>query len=359
MFGPAVAASDGADPGAGEFRRRLRNARAGLAAIFFIGTLGVVGYVRLEGWRAEEALYMVVITLSTVGFREVAELSPAGRWFTMGLILTGVAAFAYTAANFSMLLIEGELRQVLARRRMQRTISALRDHFIVCGYGRVGREVCGNLRAEGLPLVVIEQDAAALEPLVDTEVAQVQGDATDERTLLAAGLERARALLLTLSSEADNVYVTLLAKDLRPDVLVVARSITEQGERRLRAAGADHVVSPERIGASAMSNSALRPTVVRFAEVATTSSSLELQLDEQTLDPGSELVGRTIEECNIRRAFGLIVVGLVTPDGRMVFNPPAEQRLAAGSTLILLGKRQDLRRFAAATGGQAEGQRGR
>lgn len=329
--------------------RRLRSLRLGFAAIAAIIVLGTTGYMLVEGWTLADSLYMVIITLSTVGFAEVRPLGPAGRALTMLLILTGVASFAYVAAAFARLAVEGELRRVVGRRRMHREISRLRDHTIIAGYGRVGREVCRNLRADSVELVVVDRNGEALAELADHGVAFVQGDAVEEHVLTAAGIDRARGIVLTLASEADNVYVTLLARDLRHDLQVIARSVSPQGERRLIAAGADRVVSPERIGARAMSNSVTRPTTVEFTEIVTARENLDLQLEEVALTAESSLAGKSIEECNVRRSFGLIVVGILTVEGEMVFNPAPGYRLTAGSTLVVLGRRDDLDRFAAAT----------
>lgn len=332
-----------------EYRRRLRGTRQGVGAIGIIILAATAGYHLIEGWPLTDSLYMVLITLSTVGFGEVHPLSPAGKYVTVGLILTGVASVAYVAANFSRLVVEGELRQLVGRRRMHKELAEIRHHFIICGLGRVGREVCRNLRAENVPVVVIDIDAQALDSLTQDSVPFVHGDAVDETSLLAAGLPRARGLLLTLANEADNVYVTLLAKDLRQDLQVVARSISEQGERRLYAAGADRVISPERIGAISMSNSVLRPTVVDFTESAVGHQNLELQLEEHLIPAGSWLEGRTIQECRIRSKFGIMVVGVVPPEGEMIFNPEPDTPLQAGATLIMLGRREDLVRFTDAT----------
>ncbi len=319
----------------------------GLVAIFALASAATAGYVIIEGWTVLEAVYMVVITMSTVGFREVHPLSPAGRALTTGLILTGVAAFAYVAASGFRLMLEGELRRVVGRRRMDKEIAGLRNHIIVCGYGRVGQEVCRNLLADGVPLVVVEQDDEQVRLLGEEGLPFVRGDAVDENTLLEAGLRRARGVLLTLSYEADNVYVTLIAKECRQDIHVIARSVSEAGERRLKAAGADRVVSPERIGARSMSNSVSRPNAVDFTDIVTARESLSLEIDEQRISGESQLAGKTIAECEIRRNYGLIVVGILTADGDMLFNPEPGARIEADSTLIILGERDAVQRFAA------------
>jgi voltage-gated potassium channel len=319
---------------------------AGIAAFTGLFALGTVGYMAIEGWTLLESIYMVVITLSTVGFGEVHPLSPAGQTLTTVLVLTGVAAFAYVVATGFRLTLEGELRRVVGRRRMDKEIANLRNHIIVCGYGRVGQEVCRNLIADGVPLVVVEQADEPSREVEEHGLPFVRGDAVEESTLVTAGLDRARGLLLTLSYEADNVYVTLSAKELRPDIHVIARSISAAGERRLRAAGADRVVSPERIGARSMSNSVSRPNAVDFTEIVTARESLPLEIEEQRISAASSLVGRTIRDCEIRRNYGLIVVAIVTANGDTIFNPEPVQVIEAQSTLIILGGPDDVRRFA-------------
>ncbi len=329
-----------------EYRRRLQAARLGLAAIAFILIVGTVGYVLVEGWTLVDSLYMVILTLSTVGFQEVRPLSTGGRVLTMALILTGASAFLYVAAMFSRLAIEGDLRRVVGRRRMDKEISRIANHHIICGYGRVGREACRHLLADGVSVLVIDINEEALGDLDATRVPHLRGDAVKESVLRAAGIERAAGLLLTLSHEADNVYVTLLARDLCVGLQIIARSVTEQGERRLLAAGADRVVSPERIGARSMSNSVTRPHTVDFTEIVTASTGLDLQLEELSIPTGSALIGKSIQDCNLQRDFGVIVVGILSTDGEILFDPAPEYCLEAGSTLIILGKRNDVIRFA-------------
>lgn len=332
-----------------QYQRQLRATKLGLVMLGLIAVGGTAGYMALERWTFGDSLYMVIITLSTVGFREIRQLSDPGRYLTATLIVTGLGTLAYVGAAFTRLVVEGELQFVLGRRRMDKEISRLVDHFIVCGYGRVGREVCRNLQADDVPFVVIDVDPEALDDLSSGDIPHVQGNAIEEAVLERAGIDRARGLLLTLSNEADNVYVTLLAKERRRDLPIIARSITEQGERRLVAAGVNRVVSPERIGARSMSNFATRPSTVEFTEIITARQNLGLQLEEQRLGETSQMAGKSIEECRIRRDFGLIVVGILTPEKDMIFNPSPAYRLEAGSTLIMLGRQEDLRRFASLT----------
>lgn len=307
---------------------------------------GTVAYMLVEGWGLLDSFYMVVITLATVGFGEVRELSTPGRLITIGLIVVGVSTMTYAATSFSRMLVEGELRRVLGRRRMEREIAKLEDHYIVCGYGRVGRVVCSELVDEDVPVVVIDRGEDPVFERLDRDgLPYVRGDATDEDVLRSAGIELARGLIVALPNEADDVYVCLLAKELRPDLYVLARSITDHGERRLTTAGADRVVSPNQLGGHRMAQAVLRPTVVQFMDVVTTGRELELQLDEVRVSEGSPLANCTLEECNLRRRFGVIVIGILGPDGAMAFNPDPDARVDPGSVLIVLGKQPDLKAF--------------
>lgn len=314
-----------------------------IAALMVAGT---AAYRWVEGWSLLDSIYMVVITLSTVGFREVRNLSPAGQVITMGIILVGLVAISVAVGSFSRMLLEGEIRRVLGRRRMEKELSKLRDHYIICGYGRVGRIVCRELQEEGVSVVVIDADERATQRADADGHLYVLGEATEEETLEAAGIERAKGLVLALPDEADNVYVTLLAKDVRPDLYVLARGISDNGERRLLAAGADRVISPNIIGGHRLAQAVLRPSVVEFVDIVTGRRHLELQLDELKVPEGSQFADRTIGECDVRRNYGLVVVGIIAPDGKMTFNPAPDDRIPVGSTLIVLGHRENLDRFA-------------
>lgn len=330
-----------------EQTRALRNVGLVILAVVAAAT---AAYSLVEGWPLLDSLYMVVITLTTVGFGEVRPLSPAGQALTMLVIVVGVSSLTYAVSTGSRMLIEGELRRVLGRRRMEREIANLQGHYIVCGYGRVGRVVCSELAEEGKPLVVVDRgDDSLFERLDRDGHLYIRGDATEESVLESANIAVARGLIVVLPSEADNVYVCLLAKELRADLYVLARSISDHGERRLRRAGADRVVSPNHIGGHRMAQAVLRPTVVQFMDIVAARHELELQLDEVRISEESELAGRSIRDCDIRRRYGLIVVGVLTPDGSMRFNPDPAARIEAGSVLIMLGRQPDLKEFAEAT----------
>ena len=326
--------------------------RIAVAMLVLTVAVGTLAFHRLEGWSALDSFYMVVITLSTVGFREVYPLSDTGKALTIGVIGFGLASLTLLGASVTRLILEGELRQVMGKRRMERDISKLADHYIVCGYGRVGRVICQDLAKARVPFVVVDNTDAMVERIEHDGHLVWRGDATEEETLQAVELARARGIILALPNEADNVYVTLLAKDLCPGVFVLARAISDHGDRRLKAAGADRVVSPNIIGGHRMAHSVLRPNVVEFIDIVSGQTEMEeLEVQEMRVPQNSPLAGRTIGECDIRARYSLMVVGRVNSAGSVAFNPAPTDTIEAGAMLIVLGRRADLDRFAESIAG--------
>jgi len=321
--------------------------RVALGMLAMTIVVGGQAYHYFESWSFFDSFYMVIITLSTVGYREVHPLSDTGKLVTMGVIGFGLASLTLLGASLTRLILEGELQQVVGKRKMQRDITKLDQHYIVCGYGRVGRVVCGELAKARVPFVVIDNSATMEERIEADGYLMWRGDATEEETLRAAGIDRSKGVILALPNEADNVYVTLLAKDLRPDVFVLARAISDNGDRRLKAAGADRVVSPNIIGGYRMAHSVLRPSVVEFIDIVSGRAGVaELELQEIQVPDSAPIAGTSIGESNIRQRFGLLVVGRLKRDGSVAFNPAPTDTIEAGSTLIVLGRRADLDRFA-------------
>lgn len=314
---------------------------SGLFGILLILILASFGYMRLEGWDFWDSFYMTVITLSTVGFQEVHELSRMGRLFTSGLIFVGVGSFAFIAGTTAQVLMEGRLQKMLGRHRMQRTIEKLQGHFIVCGYGRIGSIVAREIKREGLPIVVIENDPETIAKLEEDNILYVAGNATEDDILLAAGLKKASSLITALTQEAANVYVVLTARQLNPNLMIISRSDSEQHIHRLELAGADRVVLPHTIGGVRMAQSVLRPTVISFMELAV-RGGIDLQMEELNISEGSELVGKDLIESQIRPRFNLIIVAIKKPDGSMQFNPSAQAIIQAGDTLLAIGKQESL-----------------
>jgi voltage-gated potassium channel len=311
---------------------------------FLLLAIGTAGYRLVEGpaWSFLDALYMTATTLTTVGFQEVHPLSSAGRVFTIVLCMTGIFTLFFAASELLRAAVTGELRKAVGRQRMERNLAGLNDHFIVCGFGRMGQLVCQEFTAHSLPFVVIEQDERRLEALQEAGVLYIHGDANSDDVLRQAGIERAQALVTVVASDADNLYITLSARLMNDKLFIVARADERAADAKLRRAGANHVVSPYVIGGSRIAQAAIRPAVVDFIELATRTDYLEMQIEEITLQPGSPLVGQTLTERHLRQELGIIVVAIKKPSGPMVSNPSGETTLEADSTLIVLGHRQQL-----------------
>lgn len=304
--------------------------------------LGALGYMVIEGWPFLDALYMTVITLATVGYGEVHEISTYGRIFTVLLIFLGVGFFLYVAGNIVQFLVEGRIRHILGRRVLDKQISKLSDHFIVCGYGRMGRTLCNFLIQRYLDVVVIEQNVERV-PVMDKDgILYLVGAATDEALLLKAGIKQARGVISVMGADADNVFLVLIAKGLNPKVFVVARANQNETEKTLMAAGADKVVSPYALGARRMAHAILRPTVIHFLELAFADEDTDINVEEFTVDAASTLVDVSLSESGLRKDLNLIILSIKKVDGTMCFNPKASHRLEAGDTVVAVGKSKSL-----------------
>jgi voltage-gated potassium channel len=320
--------------------------RFGVAALVAVLVVGTAGYVAL-GFSVLDAIYQTVTTVSTVGFREVQPLSSGGRVFTIVLILVGVATALYTFTLILEAVVEGQIQEVLGRKRMERQISRMADHVIVCGFGRVGRNLARYVSGAGQDVVVIESDpdrAAQAEGSAHV----VRGDATSDEVLKEAGIERARVLVTALNTDADNLFVTLTARSLCSELFIVARARVESSEAKLAQAGADRVVNPQRLGGSRMAAFVLQPHVVEFLDVVMHDGSLEFRLEEVPLPDGSPLAGRSLREAHIRDSTGALVLALRDSGGEFTTNPPPETVLVAGQILIAIGTEGQLEALAAA-----------
>lgn len=307
--------------------------------------LGTLGYVLIEGWPLFDALYMSVITLTTVGYLEVHPMSPTGRMFTMAFLLGGVFTLFFMASEAVRAVVSGEVRSILGRQRMQKSLQELRDHFVVCGYGRMGQFVCQEFSGLGLSFVVVEKSGELLRSFSMPHGIPLDGDATQDAVLRQAGVERARGLVTAAASDADNLYITMSARFLNEKLFIVARAEEEGAEQKLLRAGANKVVSPYAIGGQRVAQAVLRPNVMDFLELATRSQHLELQIEETAITGKSALAGRSLDESRIRRDLGIIVVAIKKPNGTMSFNPEGAAVLEAGDLVITLGHRQQLDRL--------------
>jgi voltage-gated potassium channel len=319
--------------------RRLR-----LAVSLTLGVLavGATGYMVIERVRPLDALYMTVITVATVGFREVVVLSDAGKLFTILLIFLGVTTLGYTAATVLEFMLEGHLTGIMERRRMSKELSRLTGHFVVCGYGRVGQEVARSFAAHKAPFVVIDNDHEQIALCTEDGHLCVEGDATDDEVLESVGLERAQGLIAALDSDADNIFVVLTARQLSKELLVVARADREESESKLRKAGADRVLTPAVIGGRRMASLALKPLVSEYLDVVMRAENIEYRLEEYEIGEHSCLAGATLRSAALRERTGALVIAVHSPDEGFNTNPSPDLILEAGHRLVVMGTEKQL-----------------
>jgi voltage-gated potassium channel len=318
--------------------------------------VGTTGYVVIEGWSVMDALFMTVTSITTVGYREVHELSPAGRVFTMILLLGGVGTVFYVLTLMVAGVVEGGLFVRWERRRRARMLDSLRDHFIVCGYGRMGRLIVEEFRRQGVPLVVVDRDPELAHQIIEGGGLAVAADASSEEVLLRVGINHARGLVTAVSTDAENVYIVLSARLLRPDLYIIGRAETEDAVRKLKRAGADRVISPYQIGAQQMALTALRPAVVDFVQLATSTTSsehLDLAIEQVKIGSEAPFAGKSIVDANLRQRFGVVIVGIQRTDGRMDFNPAPDAVMQAGDQLIVMGRSDGLKQLESIAQGAA------
>jgi voltage-gated potassium channel len=326
-------------------RRSVRAILHGIAALLFVVTYGVLGYVAL-GWSLFDAVYMVVITVSGVGFGEVRAMgSTAERVHTMLVIAFGMTAVGYTLGRFIQFLTEGEIENLVGHRRMRRQIEMLEGHTVVAGFGRIGSLVCDGLAAAEIPFVVIESDKSLVPDIESHRFLYVAGDATEEKVLLDAGLERAKVLVTAMPNDAANVFITLTARQMAPSVMIVARAEMPSTPKKLRQAGANHVILPALIGAHRIVSLLTNPTAVEFAELVTQRSSLAIEMDDVPIRENSVLKGRTLRDADVGRRTGTIVIAVKRADGRVQFPPPGDEPLSPGDSVVVLGRRAHLDQF--------------
>lgn len=316
----------------------VRRIQLALGLVLGVIAAGTIGYIVI-GFSVLDAVYQTVTTISTVGFRELHPLGTGGKIFTIVLILAGVSTALYAFSVVLETLVEGHLRRHIERRRMERNIARMTGHTIVCGWGRVGRAVGGYLSARGANVVVVDLDP---QRVAEIPYPALIGDVTDDDVLRKAGLMRARSLVAAINTDAENVYVTLSARALRPDLVIVARARTEESESKLLRAGATKVVNPQRIGGHRIAAASLHPHVVEFLEVVMHDANLEFRLEEASIKPGSPLAGRTLEEAEVNDSTGALVLALRDGYGAFIANPPMHTKLQAGHVLIAIGTEAQL-----------------
>ncbi len=309
--------------------------------LILINAFGVAGYMVIEGWNFMDSLFMTVITITTVGYGEVHELSSAGEIFTIVLLVLGVGIILYLLGTEAKLLLEGQLEDLIGRKRLEKKIRDLKDHYIICGYGRMGKIIAEEFSEKNIEILIIEK-----EPVPEIEKGDLlilEGNAENEDVLLSAGIKKAKGLISVLPTDAENIFLVLSARDLNPDLFIVTRASEESSERKILRAGADRVVSPYFTGGIRIANSVLKPAVVDFIEYATKSGNLELQLEEIYLTNGSKFNNMTLESTGIGRDLGVIIVAIKRQDGTMEFNPNFDSTINTGDTLVALGESSKLK----------------
>ncbi len=315
-----------------------------LLAVILVA-IGTAGYMLIEDWPMLDSVYMTVITLSTIGYGEVNPVSQPGRIFTLILIVMGVGFFLYVIGNVVQFLVEGRIRLILGRHKLDKQINQLNNHYIICGYGRMGRAFCRYLIQRGLKFVVLEKSDERVPVMNTDHVLYVTGEATVEENLLKAGIKRASNLIATLGTDADNVLLVLLAKGLNPGLYVVARASQNASKKPLDTAGADVVVSPYDVGARRIAHAILRPNVIRFLEYAFADESTDIHIEELPISENSRLVGVSLKDSGIRHLHNLNILSIIEEDGDMLFNPSADTKLRAGERVIAVGTMRDLKRM--------------
>ena len=320
----------------------VRHLLIAIIVILILLFAGTTGYRLIERWSFLDALYMTVITITTVGYGEVQHLSRAGRIFTVFLILSSFGIMGYIVGSFAQTIIAGQIRQTLGRRKLEKKVKRLKNHYILCGYGRIGSFIAREFEVENIPFVVIEKDPERIKLIEEDGFPYVEGDATDDEILVSAGVEKAKCLVAATGSDADNLYITLSTRSLNPTIYILSRASEEGAERKLLSAGANRVVSPYLMGAARMVNAVLRPNIVEFVDLVVERKHLELQLEEITVEDDARFKGKPLREAGIRRELGLIVVAIKKATGDMLFNPSSETLIEKGDVLIVLGEKKYL-----------------
>jgi voltage-gated potassium channel len=314
-----------------------------LSAIAVTLAIGTVGFTVISGYPPFDAFYMTLTTMTTVGYTEIHPLSHAGRVFNSFLIAFGVSTLFIAIGAITQTIIEQEFGDAIGKRRKKRMIDKLKDHYIVCGFGRVGRGAAAELHHAKAPFVVVDMSAERVEMAMTAGMLAVVGDSTRDETLRQLRIDRARGLVAALSTDADNLFVLLTAKGLNPKIYVSARAAEESAEQKMRRAGADAVFAPYSITGHRLAQALLRPHVVQFLDFTMRDIGMDVSIEQVRISENSEVVSKTIKEMQLSRNLGVIVMAIRTSDGKMLFNPPADTAVGGGDYLIVMGQMENLR----------------
>ena len=318
------------------FRRLL----PALIMLFVVVILGTIGYRLIESWSFLDSLYMVIITLFTVGFQEVHALSPLGKLFTIVIIVAGVGVAVYAGTQLVEIIIEGEILGYSRRRKMDKKIKDMKNHYIICGYGRTGHQVGAEFDAARVPYVVVDRKQGIEEQLGPRNIPYIVGDITSDENLIKAGIKAARGLITTADSDVANLYVTLSARVLNPNLYIVARASEIETENKLVMAGANRVIAPYYISGKRMAALATRPVTSDFLDMVMHGESLEFSLNEVTIPDNSPLINKTISEAEIRHKSGALVLAIRRADGTFDLQPDSSSPIAKGDTFVVIGTQE-------------------
>jgi len=324
----------------------MKQVLTGIAVLLALIPIGTAGFMTWEKLGILDALYLTVMTITTVGYGDIVPVSTTGRFFALFLVLSGLGFLLYVLGKITEIMVEGSLRTTFERRSMEKQIARLKDHYIVCGHGRIGKVICQLLHENRRPFVVIENNPDEVTNLTAEGFYVVAGNASDEEILRKASVDKAKGLIAVVSSDAENVYTILSAKELNPGLFVLARSSGEKNaETKMLRAGADKVISPYYIGACRMAQLVMRPTVIDFIDLTVRSGELGLRLEELSISGKAAFVGKTLSESGIRKEFDLIVVAIKRQGGEMQFNPNFDTRILEGDILVVLGEHSNIQKF--------------
>lgn len=325
--------------------KSIRQLKLCVLLLLLIILIGVTGYMTIEHWGFLDALYMTVTTFTTVGYSEVHEVSDLGRMFTIFFIIIGVMYFLYIAGVIVQFMVEGQIRTLLGRRSLDKKIDRLKNHYIVCGYGRIGKTLCTILKRKAVDLVVIEKDQDLIPVMVEDKIFYISGDAGDESNLIKAGIQHAKGLIAVLATDTDNVFLVLTARQLNPDLYIMANASRNESKPKLLAAGANRVELPYDMGAVSMAQRIIRPTVTNFLNLALAQRRKDIQMEEIPVSPSSELVNVMLKDSGIRQRYNLIIIAVKKSDDSMLFNPSFEAVIESGDTVIAVGEEENLKKL--------------
>lgn len=332
-------------PPPGTMHSPLSRIRVGAISLVAVFVISVVGYRTLGDYDWLEATWLVVVTVSTVGYSETSDSSPTLQVLTMFVIVLGVTAAAYTFGGFIQLMLEGEVERMLGRRKMTKELGRMSDHVIICGFGRLGQDLANQLNHRNLPFVIIDLLPEKVVEASDMGFLAIQGDATTEEILEEVNLKTARALATALPSDAENVFITLTARNLRSDIQIIAKSERESSCRKLRQAGADKIVMPHRVGAQQMERMISRPSTADLVELFSEATTMEMELDEFRITESNPLAGLSLADSKLKDDYNVLVVGIKDEGGHFRFNPKPQETIRSEDTILVIGQVEDINRM--------------